>query len=154
MIRVIGIGKVKESAFKDLIEEYRKRIQPYHPLKVEEVKDESIHSNTSEEAIKKKEAANVLNILQPDEYVILLDLHGKEITSEVVAEKIDFLFQTHSKIAYVIAGSLGPAEELLQRANERWKLSSLTFLHQMTKVIVMEQIYRAFKILANEKYHK
>lgn len=154
MIRVIGIGKVKEGPFKELIEDYRKRIQPYHPLKVEEVKDEPIVSNDSPEAIKKREGDRLLKVLKDDEYVILLHLQGKEISSEKLAEKLEKDISAHPKICFVIAGSLGPSREVIERADAYWKLSDLTFLHQMTKVIVLEQIYRAFKILHHENYHK
>ena len=100
------------------------------------------------------EAKRTLEKIGNDEYVILLDLHGKTIDSVALSEKIDKLFISYSKICFVIGGSLGLGEELRKRANEAIKLSDLTFLHQMTRLILLEQIYRCFKILNHETYHK
>ena len=100
------------------------------------------------------EANRCLEHINNDEYVILMDLHGKAIDSIGFAKKIDKLFISNSKITFVIGGSLGLGKRLLERANEKIKLSDLTFLHQMTRLILLEQIYRSFKILNNETYHK
>ncbi|MBQ1287124.1 MAG: 23S rRNA (pseudouridine(1915)-N(3))-methyltransferase RlmH, partial [Erysipelotrichaceae bacterium] len=108
----------------------------------------------NEKAVLDKEGQRALAKIDANDYVILLDLHGKSIDSLSLAAKIDSLFNTHSKIAFVIGGSLGLSEELLRRADERIKLSDLTFLHQMTRLILLEQIYRSFKILNHETYHK
>lgn len=154
MIKVIGIGKVKEKALKQLVDEYIKRIGAYHNIVAFEVKDEPIYENDTSENIKAKEANAVLKLIKEDEFVILLDLKGQEIDSLEFASKIENLFIATSRLTFVIAGSLGPGKELIKRANWLWKLSSLTFLHQMTKVLVLEQLYRAFKIINHEKYHK
>lgn len=154
MIRVIGVGKVREGPFRTLIKDYQQRICAYHFCQVEEVKDVPIVENDSAENIKEKEAKNVLRIIKDDEFVILLDLHGVEVSSEELARNLASCLTKSPKICLVIAGSLGPGKSLYARANQRWKLSDLTFLHQMTKVIVLEQIYRAFKINHHEKYHK
>ena len=117
-----------------------------------EVRDESITSD--EKKVLDTEASRVMEKISNDEYVILLDLHGKMMDSVSFAGKIDQLFVHYSKITFVIGGSLGLGKQLLDRANERLKLSEMTFLHQMTRLILLEQIYRAFKILNNETYHK
>ena len=152
MIKVIAVGKVKDRHLSASIEDYVKRISRYHKIEVIEVKDEPITDN--EKAVLDKEGQRALAKIDANDYVILLDLHGKSIDSLSLAAKIDSLFNTHSKIAFVIGGSLGLSEELLRRADERIKLSDLTFLHQMTRLILLEQIYRSFKILNHETYHK
>ena len=152
MIKIIAVGKVKDKHLSALIEDYVKRISRYHKIEVIEVKDEPITDN--EKAVLDKEGQRALAKIDANDYVILLDLHGKSIDSLSLAAKIDSLFNTHSKIAFVIGGSLGLSEELLRRADERIKLSDLTFLHQMTRLILLEQIYRSFKILRGEAYHK
>lgn len=152
MIRIIGIGKIKDKHLLALIEDYQKKINRYHKFEIVEVKDEPIRDNEKE--VLDIEAKRALNLIQPQDYVILLDLHGKEIDSISFAKKIDKLFINNSRIVFVIGGSLGLGEELIKRSNERLKLSEMTFLHGMTRLILVEQVYRAFKILNNETYHK
>ena len=152
MIKLLCVGKVKDENLKSLIDEYTKRISKYHKIEIIEVKDEPIREN--EKAVLDIEADRLLNKINNDDYVILLDLHGKSIDSLSLAYKIDSLFVKHSKICFVIGGSLGFGTKIRQRANEAIKLSDLTFLHQMTRLIILEQIYRSFKILNNETYHK
>lgn len=152
MIRLICIGKIKDKHLSALIDDYIERINHYHKLEVVEVKDESI--TTDEKTILDKEACRVLDKINDDEYVILLDLHGKSLDSIELSKKIDNLMCHYAKITFVIGGSLGLGEALLKRANERIKLSDLTFLHQMTRLILLEQIYRSFKIINHETYHK
>ena len=152
MIRLICVGKVKDKNLQNLIDDCAKRISRYHKLEIVEVKDEPIGDN--EEAVKDKEGQRILEKIRPDEYVILLDLHGKSIDSVSLAKKIDQLFINSSKICFVIAGSLGFSNDVIARADERIRLSELTFLHQMTRLIILEQLYRCFKILNHETYHK
>ncbi len=152
MIKIVCVGKVKDRNLSALIDDYGKRINRYHKLEIIEVKDEPIRDD--EKTVLDIEAKRVLNSIGNDEYVILMDLHGKSIDSLNLAKKIDKLFIQFPKIAFVIGGSLGLGEALLKRADERIKLSDLTFLHQMTRLILLEQIYRCFKILNNETYHK
>ncbi len=152
MIKLICVGKIKDSHLKALIDDYTKRIGKYHKLEVIEVKDEPIRDNEKE--VLDKEASALLSKIDKDDYVILLDLHGETIDSVSLAKKIDKLFINHSKIDFVIGGSLGLGQDVIDRANYRLKLSDMTFLHQMTRLIVLEQIYRSFKILNNEIYHK
>lgn len=152
MIKLVCIGKVKDKNLSELINDYAKKVSHYHKLEIIEVKDEPIRDN--DKAVLDIEAQRVLNYISNDEYVILMDLHGKAIDSVGFANKIDKLFIYNSKITFVIGGSLGLGDALLERANEKIKLSDLTFLHQMTRLILLEQIYRSFKILNHETYHK
>lgn len=152
MIKLICVGKVKDSHLKALIDDYTSKINHYHKLEVIEVKDEPIKDNDT--YVLDSEAQRVLSKIDNDEYVILLDLHGKQIDSIEFSNKIDKLFVSYSKICFVIGGSLGLGKALIERANYRLKLSDMTFLHQMTRLIILEQIYRAFKILNHETYHK
>ena len=152
MIKIIGIGKIKDKHLEALIEDYTKKISRYHKIEIIEVKDEPIKDD--EKTVLDTEASRALSKIKDNEYVILLDLHGKETDSISFAKHIDNLFITNSHITFVIGGSLGLGEALLKRANERLKLSEMTFLHGMTRLILVEQIYRSFKILNNETYHK
>lgn len=152
MLKLICVGRVKDASLKALIDDYQKRIQKYHKLEVIEVKDEPIRDNEKE--VLDIEASRIMSKIDKDDYVILLDLHGESLDSVSFANKIDKLFVSYSKITFVIGGSLGLGEEVRKRANYRLKLSDMTFLHQMTRLIILEQIYRCFKILNHETYHK
>ncbi len=158
MIRVIACGKIKEKWMRDGIEEYSKRIQPYEKLEIIEVKDEKTNDSNSEAdntKVKNIEGERLLKNIKDDDYVILLDLKGKEIDSVGLSKKIDSIHTNgKSKIDFVIGGSLGLSEDLIKRADERWRISLNTFPHQLCRIIVLEQIYRAFKILNHEPYHK
>lgn len=152
MIKIVCVGRIKNDSLKSLINDYFLKIKHYHKIEIIEVKDEPITDD--EKKTLELEAARVLETIDKDEYVFLLDLHGKNIDSIEFANKIDKLFISYSKICFVIGGSLGVGQSLIDRANYRLKLSDMTFLHQMTRLILLEQIYRAFKILNNETYHK
>ena len=152
MIKIVCVGKIKDKNLSNLIEDYIDKISHYHKIEIIEVKDEPITDD--EKAVLNKEAERVLSKINNDEYVILMDLHGKSIDSLSFAKKLDKLFVHNSKITFVIGGSLGLGDKLIERANERIKLSDLTFLHQMTRLILLEQIYRSFKIINHEIYHK
>ncbi len=152
MLKLICVGKVKDASLKALIDDYQKRIQKYHKLEITEVKDEPIRDNEKE--VLDIEASRIMSKIDKDDYVILLDLHGEPLDSVSFAKKIDNLFVSYSKITFVIGGALGLGEEIRKRANYRLKLSDMTFLHQMTRLIILEQIYRCFKILNHETYHK
>ena len=152
MIKLVCVGKIKDRHLQALVDDYAEKISHYHRLQIIEVKDEKITDN--EKAVLEKEAERVLDRIDPDDYVILMDVSGKSIDSVSFAEKIDSLFVHNPKICFVIGGSLGLGESLLQRGNERIRMSDMTFLHQMCRLILLEQIYRSFKILHHEKYHK
>lgn len=152
MIKLICIGSIKDKNLKALCDEYTEKIKHYHKFEVIELKDESITSD--EKKVLDIEAERALSKISNDEYVILLDLHGKEMDSIEFSNKLDKLFVNFSKVTFVIGGSLGLGQKLIDRSNERLRLSKLTFLHQMTRLILLEQIYRGFKIINNETYHK
>jgi len=152
MIKIIAVGKIKDEHLKALIDDYQKKINRYHKIEIIEVKDEPIKDNELD--VLNKEGDRVLEKISKDEYVITMDLHGKTIDSISLANKIDKTFINYSKITFIIGGSLGLSESIRKRSNELIKLSDLTFLHQMTRLILLEQIYRSFKILNHETYHK
>lgn len=158
MIKVISVGKVKDKALQTLCNEYVKRMQPYQKLDLVEVKDESIPQNVSikqAQQIKDKEGNAVLAKVKETDYVILLDLHGQSCSSEEFAKKLaDIQTYQSANIIFIIGGSLGVSDALVARANYRLQLSKMTFLHQMSKYILLEQIYRAYKIMNRETYHK
>lgn len=156
-IKLVVVGKLKEKFHKDEVNEYLKRLSKYAKVNLIEVEEEKIKDNSSlkeNEQILNKEGSNILKQIKENEFVFLLDLHGKEISSEVFASKIDQLMINYSTITFVIGGSLGVSEDLRRRSNFKLKLSPMTFTHQMTRIIILEQIYRAFKINNNEVYHK
>lgn len=158
MIRLITCGRMKEKWMQEGAQEYLKRIQAYDKIEMIEVADEKapeFNSAAENEQVKKKEGERLLSRIKEDEYVILLDLAGKTMDSVQLSKKIQDLYTSgRSKIAFVIGGSLGVSNELIARADQRWCLSKNTFPHQLCRIIVLEQIYRGFRILHHEPYHK
>ncbi len=144
MIKIICPGKIKEVYLREAIEDYKKRISKYHKIEIIEVED-----STMEE-----EEKRILKHIDNKDYVITLEIKGNSLTSEEFADKIDKTFIANSCICFVIGGSLGLSDEVKKRSNFRLSFSSFTFPHQLFRVILLEQIYRAFKILNNETYHK
>ena len=157
-IRIIAIGKIKEPYLKQGIDEYFKRIKPYSQIEIIEVNDEPVCDNPNESEINKVkdvEGERVLKLLKPQDFLISLDLNKKQFTSPEFAKYLEDKFvQGGSNITFVIGGSYGLSDALKKRANDSFSLSNMTFLHQMTRLILLEQIYRAFKINRNETYHK
>ena len=157
-IKIYAIGHLKEAYLKQGINEYLERLKPYTQVEIIEVNDESIVQNPSLKEIeiaKDKEGQKILKLLKNDEYVIGLDLVKKQPTSPEFAKYLENKFVLGgSNISFVIGGSYGLSEELKKRCQDRIGLSNMTFLHQMTRLILLEQIYRAFKINRNEVYHK
>ena len=158
MIRLLACGKVKEKWMQGGIDEYLKRIKAYDRIEIVEVQDEKApqsNSDAENEQVKDKEGERLLARIRDDEYVILLDLAGKPMDSVQLAEKIESLYSNgKSRIDFVIGGSLGVSKALIERADQRWMISVNTFPHQLCRVIVLEQIYRAFRIMHHEPYHK
>ena len=156
-IKIYCIGKIKEQYLKDGINEYLKRISAYSNIEIIEVADSKVKDNPNSSDIEKaknEEGERVLKLLKND-YLIGLDLNKKEQTSEEFAEFLQSkLVEGGSNISFVIGGSYGLSDALKKRCNTSISLSKLTFLHQMSRLILLEQIYRAFKILNNETYHK
>ena len=157
-IRILAIGKIKEPYLKQGIEEYLKRIKPYCQIEIVEVNDEPVNDNPKESDInrvKDIEGERILKLLKPQDYLISLDLDKKQFTSPAFADYLQDKFVSGgSNISFVIGGSYGLSDALKKRANDTFSLSNMTFLHQMTRLILLEQIYRAFKINRNETYHK
>jgi len=154
-IKVVCVGKIKENYLNQGISEYLKRLSGYCSLEIVEVKDEKIGSNTSEEKIKEIESNRILEKVNDKDYVVLLDLRGKELSSEEFALKIDDLISSGvGNYCFVIGGSLGVSDIIRKRANFLLSFSKLTFTHQMVRLLLLEQIYRVFKINNNETYHK
>ena len=157
MITILAIGKNKDKSMESIEAEYLKRLSAFSQVRVTEVKDESnAHSEREAEAalIKEREGKRALEKIKENDFVILLDLHGKEWTSEEFAAQLDTWQQSGRNTVFVIAGSLGPSPALTARADVRWKLSDLTFTHLMTRMLVLEQIYRGFTIIHHRSYHK
>lgn len=156
-IKLICVGEIKENFLSDAIKEYLKRLSRYCKISVIEVKDEASSPKASkkeEEQVLINEGKRVIKQLKDQDYLVLIDLHGKEYDSLSLAGNFQKIISQHSSIALVIGGSLGLSDELRSLSKERWCLSKLTFPHQLTRVIVLEQLYRVFKINNNEIYHK
>lgn len=157
-ITVIGVGKVKEAFFRDAIAEYAKRLGRYCKLELCEVADEKTPDGASEaveDAIKEKEADRILGKLSEDVYTIILDIGGKKMDSVVFGKKIEQLgIAGKSHVAFVIGGSLGLHEKMKKRADMSVSFSDMTFPHQLMRVILLEQIYRGYRIVKGEPYHK
>lgn len=156
-INIVCVGKIKENYLKDAILEYSKRLSKYCKLNIIEVPDEQIPSNSNykiENNIKFIEGNKILGHLK-NSYIISLDLRGKQFSSEEFANKIDNIsLNINSTISFIIGGSLGLSDEVKNRSDELICFSKMTFPHQLIRIFLLEQIYRAFKILNNETYHK
>lgn len=157
-ISIVCVGKIKEKYFMEGIKEYRKRLQRYCKLDIIEVPDEKAPENLSEaemKIVKEKEGQRILGKIKDGTYVFVLDIGGKQLSSESYAQNVDRLgISGHSNIAFVIGGSLGLSEQVLKRADFKLSFSKMTFPHQLMRLILLEQIYRGFKIIKGEPYHK
>ncbi len=145
MIKIICMGKIKETYLKELIEDYKKRIQKYHKLEIIELKDE----DTLE-----KETKSMIKVLDTKDYIITLEIEGKKYNSEQFAKHLDELFLKTSNITFIIGSSLGISNTIKQKKNESLSFSDFTFPHGLFRGILLEQIYRSFKINNHEIYHK
>ncbi|MBR3254616.1 MAG: 23S rRNA (pseudouridine(1915)-N(3))-methyltransferase RlmH [Clostridia bacterium] len=156
-INLICVGKIKEKFFRDAIDEYLKRLSRYCKLEITELPDEKIPNNPSEkniEAIKEKEGNNIIAHIKSNSFVVCLDLAGKQYTSEELAVELDNLSLDYSHLTFIIGGSLGLSNKVLDSSNKLLSFSKLTFPHQLIRVFLLEQIYRCFKISNGETYHK
>lgn len=157
-ITIITVGKLKEKYLKDAIDEYSKRLSRYCKLDIIELPDEKTPDNASpkeEDGIKEKEGQNILNKIKENMFVVAMDLAGKQLSSEEFSDYIDNLGVTgNSNIAFIIGGSLGISKAVLNRANYKLCFSKMTFPHQLFRVMLLEQIYRGFRIMKGEPYHK
>lgn len=151
MIKIICVGKIKEKYLRDAIEEYKKRLSKYTDLEIIEVPDEGLSDIKTS---LKKESEKIIKQINSKDYIITMEIEGKELTSPALAEKIDSIFNTNSNIIFIIGGSYGLSDEVKKLSNFKLSFSKLTFPHQLFRIILLEQIYRAFKINNNESYHK
>lgn len=144
MIKIITVGKIKENYLKEAINDYQKRINKYHKLEIIEIEDDNI--------INKKD--RILKYINKKDYLIALDIQGIELTSIELSKKIDNIFINNSNITFIIGGSNGIHDSIKNIVNYKLSFSKMTFPHQLFRLILLEQIYRSFKILNNETYHK
>ena len=156
-ITILCVGKLKERYLTDGVEEYLKRLNPFAKVEIKELTEERMPAEPSEaerQQVLERETERLLVAIPKDSYVIALDVVGKQITSLELAAKIaDLGLNGISHIIFVIGGAFGYTDALRQRADFRWSFSQLTFTHQMIRMLLVEQIYRAYKIMRNEKYH-
>lgn len=152
MIRIICVGKIKEKYFIDAIDEYKKRIGKFSKLEIIELQDEATNDSN---IVLLKEKEKILKVLKTTDYNIALDIDGEMIDSVGFSKKIDNIFTNYnSNITFIIGGSCGLDYEIKNMCNYRLSFSKMTFPHQLFRVVLLEQIYRVFKILNNESYHK
>lgn len=151
MIKILCVGKIKEKFYRDAIEEYLKRLQKYEKVEIIECRD---YSNLPIEEILYKESLELEKHINPKDYVITLEIDGTQLSSCDLANMIDNIYLSNSNIVFVIGGSYGLHTNIHNRSNYRLSFSKLTFPHQLFRVLLLEQIYRSFKINNNESYHK
>ena len=156
-INIICVGKIKEKYLQDAINEYTKRLSKYCKLTITELSDEKIpdklNSNLSQQ-IKEKECNKILEYVKKDSYVIALNVEGTQLSSTDFSKKIEDISMLNSNITFIIGGSLGLTSSLLNNCNMKISFSKMTFPHQLFRVVLLEQIFRAFKIINGETYHK
>ena len=154
-IKIIALGRIKEKFLKEGIDEFLKRLTPYASVEIieltpVEIKDEHLTENALDE-----EGEKILSHIKPQSYLITMEIKGKELSSEEFAQKIkDLTNEGQSEIIFVIGSSCGISKNVSARANFKMSMSKMTFLHQFARLILVEQIYRAFKIIKGETYHK
>ena len=151
MIKIITVGKIKENYLKYAIKEYEKRLSKYTNLKIIELDD---ISNQNTQIILNKEKEEIIKYINKNDYIISLDISGKMLSSEELASKIDNIFIKWPNITFIIGGSYGLHDDVKKKSNELISFSKLTFPHQLFRVILLEQIYRTFRINNHESYHK
>ena len=144
MIKIICVGKIKEKFYRDAILEYMKRLGKYHNVKIIEVMDSNIN----------KEKDLILKYINKKDYITILDIEGRELSSVEMADFIDKTLIVNSNLTFIIGGSFGIHEDIKKLSNYRLSFSKMTFPHQLFRVIFLEQLYRSFKIINNETYHK
>ena len=154
-IKIIALGKIKENFLKEGIDEFMKRLAPYASIEIIELSPIEIKDENLTEKVLEQEGEKILNLIKDESYVITLEIAGKQLSSEEFAQKInEVAISGVTEVVFVIGSSCGLSKKVSQRADFKISLSKMTFLHQFARLILVEQIYRAFKILKNEKYHK
>lgn len=154
-IKIIALGKIKEKFLKDGIDEFLKRLIPYTSIEIIELTPIEIKNENLTTKILEEEGDKILSLIKDDSFVITMEITGKQLSSEEFASKInEIMISGISELIFVIGSSCGLAKKVSQRADFKLSMSKMTFLHQFARLILVEQIYRAFKILKGEKYHK
>ena len=154
-IKIIALGKIKEKFLKDGIDEFIKRLTPYTSLEIIELNPIEIKDENLTQKVLDDEGENILSHIKDDSYVITMEILGEQLSSEDFAKKInDVTMGGISELVFVIGSSCGLSHKVSQRADFKLSMSKMTFLHQFARLILVEQIYRAFKIIKGEKYHK
>ena len=154
-IKIIALGKIKEKFLKDGIDEFLKRLTPYASVEIVELTPVEIKDENLTQKALEQEGLKILENIKPNSYVITLEILGKQLSSEHFAQKInEITISGISELVFVIGSSCGIAPSVSQRADFKLSISKMTFLHQFARLLLVEQIYRAFKILKNETYHK
>ena len=154
-IKIIALGKIKEKFLKDGIDEFLKRLTPYASIEIVELQPVEIKDENLTQRALEEEGGNILSHIKETSFVITMEILGKELSSEEFASKINEITQSGiSELIFIIGSSCGLAKSVSERANFKMSMSKMTFLHQFARLILVEQIYRAFKILKCEKYHK
>lgn len=154
-IKIIALGKIKEKFLKDGIDEFMKRLRPYIPVEIIELQPVEIKDGNLISKALDEEAEKILAQVKKESYIITLEINGKQLSSEDFAEKIDEISKSGvSELIFIIGSSCGLSQAVSKRADYKLSISKMTFLHQFARLLLVEQIYRAFKILKNETYHK
>lgn len=156
-ISIICVGKLKEKYLKDAIDEYSKRLSKFASIEISEIPDQKIPEKSNDKIdaqILEKEGAQIISKIKQDSFVIAMCIEGNLVSSEDIAKKLSDITMTKSHITFVIGGSLGLSDEVKKRADYKMSFGKITLPHQLMRVVLLEQIYRAFKINANESYHK
>lgn len=153
MIQIVAIGKIKEKSMQAMIDEYSKRLKPIHSINMVELAN-SVKKDSDPKGIIEDESTRILEKIDEKSFVILLDLKGKDLSSPEMSEKLIDVIDRGLNITFVIGGSHGVSDSVRSRAQFRWKISNLTFPHQLIRVMLYEQIYRMFMISKNHPYHK
>ena len=157
-IQIVCIGKLKEKYWSEAVNEYTKRLSRYCNMEITELKEARLPANPSaadEENVKIEEGKSILRVIKEDTFVITLEIFGKQLSSTELADEIEELsLMGKSNITFVIGGSLGLSQEVSRRSDFKLSFSKMTFPHQMMRVVLLEQIYRSFKIIKHETYHK
>ena len=154
-IKIVAVGKLKEKYTKEAIDEFKKRLGAYCSLSVVEIPAQEIKDDNLAQKYMEMEGEKILSAIKPDAYVVTLEILGKMLSSEEFAQKIkDLSNEGHNEIVFVIGGANGLSKAVSDRANFKLSFSKMTFTHQLIRIFLYEQIYRAFKIINNENYHR
>ncbi len=154
-IRIIAVGKIKEQYLKDALSEYKKRLSPFCSFSVTEIIAEQILDESLTDKYKKTEAQRIIQHIEENSFIITLEINGKNLSSEDFAQKIKMIsHEGYSEIVFIIGGANGLDKQISDISNFKLSFSKMTFTHQMARLLLSEQIYRAFKIINNEKYHR